>query len=153
MNAENVTQFSYKGNDYIILEDTVSNGGLGEWVGYIRQLTAIDEAGKVFHNFSVLPNEKTIIKSPVSCLLSAQQSIPIMFHERKTALSCLFLLFVFGIQFLGIADTVQPGTLTRAAAGIAFCNLIIYVLHLFYRKIASRSLHSDSIAPCYWNIP
>ncbi|MHA9737126.1 NisI/SpaI family lantibiotic immunity lipoprotein [Robinsoniella peoriensis] len=47
LNAENVTKFSYKGNDYIILEDTVSNGGLGEWVGYIRQLTAIDEAGKV----------------------------------------------------------------------------------------------------------
>ena len=47
LDAENVTQFSYKGNDYIILEDTVSNGGLGEWVGYIRQLTSIDEAGKV----------------------------------------------------------------------------------------------------------
>lgn len=47
LNAENVTQFIYKGNNYTILEDTVSNGGLGEWVGYIRQLTAIDEAGKV----------------------------------------------------------------------------------------------------------
>ena len=38
LNAENVTQFSYKGNDYTILEDTVSNGGLGEWTGYIRQI-------------------------------------------------------------------------------------------------------------------
>lgn len=47
LNTENVTQFSYKGNDYTILEDTVSNGGLGEWIGYIRQLAAVDETGKV----------------------------------------------------------------------------------------------------------
>ena len=38
LNTENVTQFSYKGNDYTILADNVSNGGLGEWIGYIRQL-------------------------------------------------------------------------------------------------------------------
>lgn len=47
LNAENVTQFVYKGNDYTILEDTVSNGGLGEWIGYIRQLVAVDETGKI----------------------------------------------------------------------------------------------------------
>lgn len=47
LNTENVTQFSYKGNNYTILKDTVSNGGLGEWVGYIRQLTVIDETGKI----------------------------------------------------------------------------------------------------------
>lgn len=47
LNTENVTQFTYSGNDYVILEDTISNGELGEWVGYIRQLTAIDETGKV----------------------------------------------------------------------------------------------------------
>lgn len=47
LDAENVTQFSFKGNDYTILEDTVSNGGLGEWTGYIRQLAAVDETGKV----------------------------------------------------------------------------------------------------------
>ena len=32
LNTENVTRFSYKGNDYTILADTVSNGGLGEWI-------------------------------------------------------------------------------------------------------------------------
>ena len=47
LNTENVTRFSYKGNDYTILEDTVSNGGLGERIGYIRQLAAIDENGKI----------------------------------------------------------------------------------------------------------
>ena len=57
LNAENVTQFSYKGNDYTILADTVSNGGLGEWIGYIRQLAAIDESGKTIsdsNRFAVL---------------------------------------------------------------------------------------------------
>ncbi len=47
LNTGNVTQFSYKGVSYTILEDTVTNDGLGEWVGYIRRLTAVDEAGKV----------------------------------------------------------------------------------------------------------
>lgn len=47
LNTENVTQFSYKGNDYTILADIVPNGGLGEWVGYIRQLAAVDEKGKI----------------------------------------------------------------------------------------------------------
>lgn len=47
LNTENVTQFSYKGSDYTILKDTVPNGGIGEWVGYIRRLAAIDETGKI----------------------------------------------------------------------------------------------------------
>ncbi|MCI9079020.1 MAG: ABC transporter permease subunit [Lachnospiraceae bacterium] len=47
------------------------------------------------------------------------------------ALFFLFLLFVIGIHLLGMADTVQFGTLTGAVIGIAFCNLIIYILHLF----------------------
>ncbi len=55
MNTENVTRFSYKGNDYTILADTVSNGGLGEWIGYIRQLAAIDENGKILLQENVEP--------------------------------------------------------------------------------------------------
>lgn len=47
LNTENVTQFSCLGNDYTVLEDTVPNGGLGDWIGYIRRLAAVDEAGKV----------------------------------------------------------------------------------------------------------
>ena len=47
LHAEDVTQFSFQGNNYTILEDTVSNGNLGEWIGYIRQLVAVDETGSV----------------------------------------------------------------------------------------------------------
>ena len=47
LNKDNVTQFSYLDNNYTILEETVSNSGLGEWVGYIRQLVAIDENGNI----------------------------------------------------------------------------------------------------------
>lgn len=46
MNTENVTRFSYKGNDYTILADTVSNGRAWRWIGNIRQLAAIDETEK-----------------------------------------------------------------------------------------------------------
>ncbi|MCM1237464.1 MAG: lantibiotic immunity ABC transporter MutG family permease subunit, partial [Ruminococcus flavefaciens] len=46
------------------------------------------------------------------------------------ALFFLFLLFVIGIHLFGMADTVWFGTLIGAAIGIAFCNLIIYILHL-----------------------
>ncbi len=45
--GEDVTQFTYKGEAYTILNHTVSQDGLGEWVGYIRQLAAVDEAGTV----------------------------------------------------------------------------------------------------------
>lgn len=55
LNTENVTRFSYKGNDYTILADTVSNGELGEWIGYIRQLAAIDENGKILLQENVEP--------------------------------------------------------------------------------------------------
>ena len=47
------------------------------------------------------------------------------------ALFLLCLLFMVGIHLLGMADTVQLGMLIGAAAGMAFCNLIIYILHLF----------------------
>lgn len=47
------------------------------------------------------------------------------------ALFFLFLLFLIGIYLLGMADAVQLGTLISSVIGIAFCNLIIYILHLF----------------------
>jgi len=43
----------------------------------------------------------------------------------------LFFFFVIGIYLFGIADALQLGILIKAAAGIALCNLIIYILHLF----------------------
>lgn len=45
--SENVTQFTYGGEKYTILNDTVSNDDLGEWVGYIRQFAAVNENGAV----------------------------------------------------------------------------------------------------------
>ena len=81
----------------------------------------LEEKASHFQPLLAVPNRRKMILAKLAYLCGA----------GITSLSCLFLLFVFGIQFLGIADTVQPGTLTRAAAGIAFCNLIIYVLHLF----------------------
>lgn len=47
LDNENVTQFLYKETYYTILNDTVSNGSLGDWIGYIRQLVAVDENGMI----------------------------------------------------------------------------------------------------------
>lgn len=46
------------------------------------------------------------------------------------SLSALVLLFLIGISFWGMDDAVQLEMLIRAAVGIGFCNLIIYILHL-----------------------
>ena len=37
LNTDNVTQFTYKGDSFTILDDTLSNSELGEWVGYIEK--------------------------------------------------------------------------------------------------------------------
>ena len=42
-----MTQFTYKGDSFTILDDTLSNSELGEWVGYIRKLAVIDSNGKI----------------------------------------------------------------------------------------------------------
>lgn len=47
------------------------------------------------------------------------------------ALFALLLLFLIGIYLFGMSNTVGLEMLIGAAAGIAFCNLIIYILHLF----------------------
>ena len=47
LNTENVTQFTYKAHNYTILNETVSNGDLGDWAGYIRKLAAVDEGGRI----------------------------------------------------------------------------------------------------------
>lgn len=65
LNIENVTQFSYDGSNYTILEDTISNNDFGEWIGYVRKIAAIDGAGKIVfqediesHTFKTLKDLK-----------------------------------------------------------------------------------------------
>ena len=47
LNYGDVTQFTYKGDCYTILDDTMKNENLGEWIGYIRQLVAVDNTGAI----------------------------------------------------------------------------------------------------------
>lgn len=47
LNSKNVTQFNYKSQKYTILNETVSNECLGDWVGYFRKFAVVDEQGKV----------------------------------------------------------------------------------------------------------
>ena len=60
LNTDNVTQFEFKSQSYTILEDTISNDSLGEWLGYIRELAAADENGKILVQENI---EKTTFKS------------------------------------------------------------------------------------------
>lgn len=47
VNEEDITRFTYNMNDYVILNDTVANSDLGEWVGYIHKLLVVDEQGNL----------------------------------------------------------------------------------------------------------
>lgn len=53
LNPNDITKFSYKEKDYIILEETVSNAELGEWVGYIRQYVIADKTGRILDKENV----------------------------------------------------------------------------------------------------
>ena len=81
----------------------------------------LEEKASHFQSLLAVPNRHKILLAKLACLYDA----------GIIALSFLFLLFALGIQLFGIADSVQPVTLIKAVAGIAFCNLIIYILHLF----------------------
>ncbi len=47
LNTDNVTQFTFMSDSYTILEDTYYNESIGEWVGYIRKVAAVNEDGKI----------------------------------------------------------------------------------------------------------
>ena len=48
-----ITQFIYKSNSYTILENTYSNESLGDWVGYIRKVVAVNDDGKILEQNSM----------------------------------------------------------------------------------------------------
>ena len=81
----------------------------------------LEEKASHFQTLLAVPNRHKILLAKLACLYDA----------GIIALSFLFLLFALGIRLFGIAASVQPVTLIKAVAGIAFCNLIIYILHLF----------------------
>lgn len=60
LNTKNATQFTYKKEEYTILEDTVSNSSMGEWLGYIRKFVVIDAEGKILWQEAI---EKTTSRS------------------------------------------------------------------------------------------
>ncbi len=81
----------------------------------------LEEKASNFQTLLAVPNRHKILLAKLACLYDA----------GIIALSFLFLLFALGIQLFGIADSVQLVTLIKAVAGIAFCNLMIYILYLF----------------------
>lgn len=45
VNEQDITRFQCDGQEYIILNDTVKSGNLGDWIGYIHKLIVLDESG------------------------------------------------------------------------------------------------------------
>lgn len=82
---------------------------------------ALEEKASHFQTLLAVPNRHKNMLAKLTYL----------YGSGVFALFFLFLLFVIGIHLLGMADTVQLGMLIGAAAGMAFCNFIIYILHLF----------------------
>lgn len=81
----------------------------------------LEEKASHFQTLLAAPNRHKILLAKLAYLYDA----------GIIALFFLFLLFVLGIQLFGITDSVQLMTLIKAVVGIAFGNLIIYILHLF----------------------
>lgn len=81
VNTENVTQFSYKGNEYTILEECISNGELGTWIGYIRKLAVVDKNGKV------------LVQENIE--LAAMMSLKDLSDKAPDAVACISFLNVY----------------------------------------------------------
>ncbi len=81
----------------------------------------LEEKASHFQILLGVPNRYTVILT----------KLIVLYGVGIAALFCLFFVFLLGVHFLRIADTVQLSMLIKAAAGMAFYNLIIYALHLF----------------------
>ena len=73
LSTDNVTQFTYKGEDYTLLENTLPDEDLGSWIGYIRKLAVIDSSGKIL-------KQQSITKEPFQSLAKMADSIPNASH-------------------------------------------------------------------------
>lgn len=89
----------------------------------------------VIVNLNVLLEEKAahfqmLLGVPDRCKAMLTKLV-VLYGAGIAALFSLFLLFLLGVHFLRIADTVPLYMLVKTAAGMAFHNFIIYALHLF----------------------
>ena len=81
----------------------------------------LEEKASHFQRLLAVPNRNKIILA----------KLVFLYGSGIFALFALLLLFLIGIYLFGMSNTVGIEMLIGAAAGIAFCNLIIYILHLF----------------------
>lgn len=82
---------------------------------------AVEEKASHFQSMLAVPGRCRILLAKVMYLYCAGIS----------ALCWLLVLFVAGMQIFNRINTVLPARLLFAAVGIAVCNFVIYVLHLF----------------------
>ena len=144
LNKENVTQFSYKGKDYTILADTVSNSGLGEWIGYIQQLAAVDESGKIL----LQENLKTATFQTLADLADLVDKAPNDAYIILMAVNSLLVIIILTARFAKNLRT-QLTPLFEATAEVSKQNLDFEVGHAkikeFEDVLASFSDMKDNL--------
>lgn len=92
LSEERVTEFSYKENNYTILDETVSNSSLGEWVGYIRQYVAVSEDGKILEQNPVDSVSADTIKNLLEQTTDTTYILPFFnVYAAPNDASCLFV--------------------------------------------------------------
>ena len=92
LNSENVTQFTYMEQNYTILNDTVSNEDLGDWIGYIRQLAAVDEDGRVLLQENILETSFQALADLTDKAPDAAYIIPFLnVYASPDSRSCLIV--------------------------------------------------------------
>lgn len=75
LNQNDITHFTCKNNEYVILDDTVTNEELGNWIGYFRCYAIVDSEGKLIMKQDMDSSIKDLVDSKKNSP-SAEYMIP-----------------------------------------------------------------------------
>lgn len=81
----------------------------------------LEEKTSYFQSLLAVPKRETLLLAKLLVLYGA----------GGEALLFLFTMFGIGIGGLGLIEQLPVGTLLAAVLGMAFCNFVIYIFHLF----------------------
>ncbi len=111
LNQEHAAEFFYQSKGYTILEDQVSNGELGEWVGYIRQFVVVDAKGSVVAQADMKTDDVQTLADLAEAAPDGAYLIPFLNVYAAPNEDTCFIVDVNGGYHKAIpSDTVVEGT-------------------------------------------
>lgn len=72
-------------------------------------------------NLLAVPNRSIVLLAKLTVLYAA----------GIIALAMLFFLFIMGIDLVGLLENIKISMLVRLFLGMAYCNFVIYMIHIF----------------------